>query len=77
MSAKNDAGARKPQLTGIFVDDFRGIKTIRLDFDNDRHHASQPIAGDRDAVSMALYDWRCSSKNDALLTARATPEERG
>ena len=58
----------KPKLTNIFIDDIPGgRKSIRIDFDNDRHHASHPIAGDRDEVANALHALAAQLKRDEHL----------
>lgn len=64
----------KPKLTNIFIDDLPGgRKSIRLDFDNDRHHASPLIAGDRDEVANALHALVVQLKRDEHLDGQNRP----
>lgn len=58
----------KPKLINIFIDGFPGsLKAIRLDFDNDRHHMSRLIGGDRDEIADVLYSLALQIKQDGHL----------
>lgn len=66
----------KPKLTNIFIEDLSGgRKSIRLDFDNDRHHASPLIAGDRDEVANALHALAVQLRSDKHLDGQNAGSE--
>jgi hypothetical protein len=68
----------KPKLTSISIlESFSGVQTIRLDFDNDRHHASIPIHGDRDDIAEALMRLAANLKRDENLDSPNTPVSHG
>ncbi len=73
MSADKDGEA--PKLTHIFIDEFLGVKCIRLDFDNDRHHASRPIIGTRDDIAYVLHSLAAQLMADGELAHRSAKKQ--